>query len=77
MYCSWGDGLIKLPDLPRDVTWFSNLYFSVVTFSTLGFGDITPLNWVGEALVMAEVFAGYVMLGVLISIFALKLVPPR
>ena len=49
------------------------LYYSIVTFTTLGFGDIVPLtNWARLA-VGAEVFAGYIMLGGLISIFANKL----
>lgn len=49
------------------------LYYSVVTFTTLGFGDITPLTQTAAYLVMAEVILGYVMLGGLISIFATKL----
>ena len=52
------------------VTYF---YYSLVTFTTLGFGDVTPRNWIGELFVMMEVFLGYVMLGGLISIFATKL----
>lgn len=58
-------------------TWFTHFYFSVVTFSTLGFGDVTPCNWLGEIAVMAEVFLGYLALGGAISIFATKLIPPR
>jgi len=50
-------------------------YYSVVTFTTLGFGDITPK--VNEPLmqfyVMVEVVLGYIMLGGLISIFSNKL----
>ena len=61
----------------RQPTWLTNTYFSMVTFSTLGFGDVTPCNWVGELLVMVEVFTGYVCLGGLISIFAIKFLPPR
>lgn len=50
----------------------SYLYYSVVTFTTLGFGDIVPLtNW-ARFFVGAEVVLGYVMLGGLISIFANK-----
>ncbi|KIX12640.1 pentapeptide repeat-containing protein [Dethiosulfatarculus sandiegensis] len=49
------------------------LYYSVVTFSTLGFGDITPLTHVAARWVMAEVFLGYLMLGGLITIFATKI----
>ncbi len=43
-------------------------YFSLVTFTTLGFGDVTPASSLAASLVMAEVVSGYLMLGVLISI---------
>ncbi len=49
------------------------LYYSVVTFTTLGFGDITPNTNEAAWWVMAEVIVGYVMLGGLISILANKL----
>jgi uncharacterized protein YjbI with pentapeptide repeats len=48
-------------------------YYSVVTFTTLGFGDIVPKSDVAAFLVISEVIFGYVMLGGLISIFAGKL----
>ncbi len=51
----------------------SMLYYSVVTFTTLGFGDIKPFTNEAAWWVMAEVIAGYVMLGGLISILANKL----
>ncbi|NQT20345.1 MAG: pentapeptide repeat-containing protein, partial [Planctomycetes bacterium] len=57
----------------RAVTAFTYFYYSIVTFTTLGFGDITPCDWPGEAAVILEVIVGYVMLGGLISIFANKL----
>ena len=57
--------------LPSDFITF--IYYSVVTFTTLGFGDITPISRIGEIWVMAEVIIGYIMLGGLISIFAAKL----
>jgi len=53
--------------------WFKYAYYSVVTFTTLGFGDITPKTTLGMAYVMFEVVIGYVMLGGLISILANKL----
>ncbi len=52
---------------------FTPLYFSIVTFTTLGFGDIQPGNGPGLFWVSLEVIIGYVMLGGLISIFANKL----
>jgi hypothetical protein len=48
------------------------LYYSVVTFTTLGFGDITPVSRAGLIVVMIEVIIGYIMLGGLISILANK-----
>ena len=45
-------------------------YYSVVTFTTLGFGDITPNNGWAALAVGVEVVVGYIMLGGLISIFA-------
>lgn len=51
---------------------FTSLYYSVVTFTTLGFGDITPRTPLAAALVMVEVIVGYLMLGILISILATK-----
>jgi len=64
-----GEGAFK----PREYTWFSWFYYSIVTFTTLGFGDITPIKWYSEIVVVLEVILGYGMLGGLISIFANKL----
>lgn len=48
----------------------SPFYYSIVTYTTLGFGDITPNNWLGEIIVVAEVVMGYTTLGLLLSILA-------
>ena len=58
-----------------DASWFAPLYYSIVTFTTLGFGDVTPKpgdGWM-QGVVTIEVALGYIMLGGLISIFANKL----
>ena len=52
---------------------WSMMYYSVVTFTTLGFGDIIPKSNLAASLVMIEVILGYIMLGGLISIFADKI----
>ncbi len=52
---------------------FTMWYYSVITFTTLGFGDIAPLTTLARVLTMCEVGTGYVMLGGLISILANKL----
>jgi len=48
-------------------------YYSVVTFTTLGFGDIIPRTTTAAMWVTMEVILGYIMLGGLITIFASKL----
>ena len=48
------------------------LYFSIVTMTTLGFGDIAanPDSWLGQTLLMFQVILGYVLLGALVTRFA-------
>jgi hypothetical protein len=47
------------------ITFFEAFYFSVVTFSTLGFGDITPQRVsYGQSVVILEVFSGIVGIAV-------------
>ncbi|MFZ5866429.1 MAG: pentapeptide repeat-containing protein [Thermodesulfobacteriota bacterium] len=53
-------------------SWTSMLYYSVVTFTTLGYGDIRPITEGAAMVVMVEVILGYIMLGGLISILANK-----
>jgi uncharacterized protein YjbI with pentapeptide repeats len=45
------------------------LYFSVVTMTTLGFGDIAanPDSWFGQVVLMVQVILGYVLLGALVT----------
>ena len=57
----------------RNLTFSDCFYFSVVTFTTLGFGDVVADNAPARFLVALEVIFGYVMLGGLISIFSNKL----
>lgn len=60
-------------DLSREKTPFTPYYFSIVTFTTLGFGDVLPKNLAGEIWLTIEVIIGYIMLGGLISIFSSKI----
>ena len=47
-------------------------YFSVVTYTRLGSGGISPTHWVGEIVLVCERILGYVTLGLLLSILANK-----
>ena len=51
-------------------TPLSPLYYSVVTFTTLGFGDVIPVSPAAQALAMLEVIMGYVGLGGLLAILS-------
>ena len=55
------------------LNFWNCFYFSVVTFTTLGFGDIVADNSAARFFVTLEVIFGYMMLGGLISIFSNKL----
>jgi hypothetical protein len=56
-----------------DFNLITLFYYSVVTFTTLGFGDIIPRTTTAAMWVTVEVILGYIMLGGLITIFASKL----
>ena len=38
--------------------WLTPSYYSIVSYTSLGFGDITPEHWLGEIIVIAEVVLG-------------------
>ena len=71
VYSLLGVGNFQLTTLKYNMG--SMLYFSVVTFSTLGFGDVIPQTPIALFLTGLEVFTGYFMMGGLISIFSTKL----
>jgi ion channel/pentapeptide repeat protein len=51
-------------------SWFTPYYFSIVTYTTLGFGDVKPATLLGEIVVSSEVILGYTTLGLLLSVLA-------
>ncbi len=53
--------------------FFTYFYFSLVTFTTLGFGDIHAANTAGAIVVSIQVIIGYVFLGGLVAMLADKL----
>lgn len=60
-------------DYGANRTALSPLYFSVVTITTLGYGDALPASAVAQVMVMLEVAVGYMMLGGVLSIFATRM----
>ncbi len=51
---------------------FDYLYFSIVTFTTLGYGDITPLTGIQKFFCGIEVFLGYIQLGLFVTLIQKK-----
>ena len=49
------------------------MYYSMATFTSLGFGNVIPKTPNASWWLMFEVIVGYIMLGGLISIFISKL----
>lgn len=53
----------------RTVQAFDFIYFSVVTFATIGFGDITPVLMKAKLLVILEIATSFTMIVFVISNF--------
>lgn len=51
-------------------TFADCLYFSIVTFATVGYGDILPVSGLAKGVVMSEIVIGYSMGGLLIAILS-------
>jgi Ion channel len=52
---------------------FDYLYFSTITFSTLGYGDIHPTTTTGQILSCLEVACGFIMFGILLTLVGTRL----
>ena len=49
-----------------DITFFTGIYFSIVTISSLGYGDMHPVGF-SKALICVEVLVGLAMIGIMIA----------
>jgi len=62
----WGLGSqIKGPE--GNANFWTDLYFSGVTFFTLGFGDVIPLNPLARVLAVGEAGTGFAFLAIIIG----------
>ena len=50
-------------------TLFESIYFSALTFTTLGYGDFNPVNRPGQVLAVAETSMGVILLAILVFVF--------
>ena len=60
-------------DYGEHITWFSPIYFSFVTLTTLGYGDAVPSSFAGQLFVTLQAITGYMGLGGLLSILGNKM----
>ncbi len=60
-------------DFGRYPTWFSPIYFSFVTLTTLGYGDAVPGSLTAQIFVTLQAISGYMGLGGLLSILGNKM----
>lgn len=51
------------------------IYFSVITISTVGYGDISPVNWIARLLCIHEILLGYLFIGTLLALLVGKYNP--
>ena len=52
------------------INWFDYIYFSIVTFTSLGYGDVHPVGVAGKLVASAEILCGLVLFGLLLSFIA-------
>jgi tetratricopeptide (TPR) repeat protein len=62
-------GLYAAFGLIEPVTsWIDYPYFSVITMTSLGYGDIHPIRTVGKIIACAEIISGLLMFGMLLTL---------
>ena len=82
LWCLWILGIVVLfsvlyafcgVDYGKYDNWIGPFYYSVVTITTLGYGDVVPATPVARIITICEVLIGYILLGGLLSIFTNKM----
>ena len=48
-------------------TLLNSLYFTIITLTTVGYGDVTPTTYEGKIAVVLTIVAGVVLIGLLVS----------
>jgi hypothetical protein len=83
MFFSFVYGVIAAVDGPsmfaqlNDPTREDELYFSFVTLTTLGYGDLTPAGGLARAMAVAEMLAGQIYLVTIVSLIVSNLATTR
>ena len=60
-------GIQHLERIGKKLNLFDSLYFCIVTFSTVGFGDVTPETWSSKLFVVAMICVALVVLPIQVN----------
>ena len=61
-----GHGVMEGSEIPQNFNFFNGIYFSIVTISSLGYGDLRPVGF-SKILVSLEVVLGLSLIGIMIA----------
>ena len=61
----------------ENLTWIDSLYFSVITLTTVGYGDISPTTMAGKVFTMLYVLVGIGIFVALVTEIARHLIDAR
>jgi voltage-gated potassium channel len=59
---TWGGAHFLVQGVERSISFSESLYFSIVTLSTVGYGDIVPLSGLVRVIISAEIIAGVLLM---------------
>lgn len=62
-------GLIESVSNASNPSLWDSIYFSALTFTTLGYGDFRPTNGLGQLLAVSETALGVILLAILVFVF--------
>lgn len=48
-------------------SWLESIYFSIVTWTTLGYGDYSPVNWL-KLVAASQALTGYLVMAIIIGL---------
>jgi len=65
----FGVNLVECGFNPGFNNFFDSIYFSVVTITTLGYGDVLAIHWLMRSFVIYEVLVGLLLLVVVIGTY--------